>query len=213
MALRKTLAERLFNITKTSRRALTNYRISSTAAAASRISQNPTRNNAPDPGDNGVFRRFLHKAAMFQPRISPVGGENLMEKLITIDIARDRIRLDGLCPPPTMKAAEKEKEKEKAEGLTVEEAKKVLRAVKMEMVKDRLRMIERNWIPYSEFVRVCEEACSDRELGLQFAKSLDDAGNVIVLGNVVFLKPEQVNFVSILLPLKFLIVQIKLIGM
>lgn len=211
MALRKTLAERLFNITKTSRRALTNYRISSTAAAASRISQNPTRNNAPDPGDNGVFRRFLHKAAMFQPTISPVGGENLMEKLITIDIARDRIRLDGLCPPPTMKAAEKEKEK--AEGLTVEEAKKVLRAVKMEMVKDRLRMIERNWIPYSEFVRVCEEACSDRELGLQFAKSLDDAGNVIVLGNVVFLKPEQVNFVSILFPLKFLIVQIKLIGM
>lgn len=188
MALRKTLAERLFNITKTSRRAPTNCRISSTAA--SRISQNPTRNNAPDPGDNGVFRRFLHKTAMFQPRI--IGGENLMEKLIAIGIARDRIRLDGLSPPPTLKAAEKEK----AEGLTVKEAKKVLRAVKMEMVKDKLRMIERNWIPYSEFVRVCEEACWDRELGLQFAKSLDDAGNVIVLGNVVFLKPEQVNFVS-----------------
>lgn len=199
MALKKTLAERLFNITKTSRQALTNCCISSTSATSTRISQSPTRTNiAPDPGDNGVFRRFLHKRAMLHPTVSAIGGENLIEKLRTFDIGRDRIRLDGLSPPLTGT------EEEKAEGLTVAEAKKVMRAFQMETVKERLRKTEKTWIPYSEFVGVCEEACSDREQGLQFAKLLDESGNVIVLGNVVFLRPEQVNFFSSLLLLNLI---------
>ncbi|KAK2657290.1 hypothetical protein Ddye_010342 [Dipteronia dyeriana] len=188
MALRKTLAERLFNISKISTQALTNCRISSTSAAT-RIPQNPSKSNiAPDPGDNGgIFRRFLHKRAIFHPTISPLGGENLLEKLKTIDIAKDRIRLDGLSPPPIMSEPA-----EKAEVLTVEETRKLLRAVQLEMVKERLRKIENSWILYSDFIQVCREACSDPEQGSQFAKLLDQSGNVIVLGNMVFLRPEQV---------------------
>lgn len=110
-----------------------------------------------------------------------------MEKLKTIDIAKDRIRLDGLSPPPSL-------ETEKAERLSVKDARKVLKAFHMEVVKEKLRTIEKPWIPYSEFVRVCEEAVSDPNQGLQFAKLLDEAGNVIVLGNVVYLRPEQVIF-------------------
>ncbi|KAK4840107.1 hypothetical protein QYF36_000024 [Acer negundo] len=189
MALRKTLAERLFNISKISTQALTNCRISSTSAAT-RIPQNPSKSNiAPDPGDNGgIFRRFLHKRAIFHPTISPLGGENLLEKLKTIDIAKDRIRLDGLSPPPIVSEPA-----EKAEVLTVEETRKLLRAVQLEMVKERLRKIENSWISYSDFIQVCTEACPDPEQGSQFAKLLDESGNVIVLGNMVFLRPEQVT--------------------
>ncbi|KAL5819441.1 hypothetical protein ACOSQ4_023283 [Xanthoceras sorbifolium] len=188
MALKKTLAERLFNISRISTQALTNCRISSTSAA-SRIPQNSSKTSiAPDPGDNGIFRRFLHKRAIFHPKISSLGGENLLEKLKTIDIARDRIRLDGLTPPPSV-----EPPPEKAERLTVEETRKLLRALQIETVKERLRTIENSWISYSDFVRVCREACPDPELGSQFAKVLDESGNVIVLGNMVFLKPEQVT--------------------
>ncbi|XP_044492663.1 calcium uniporter protein 2, mitochondrial-like [Mangifera indica] len=186
MASKKTLAARLFNLSKISKQALTNCRISSTLTTT-RISQTSAKPNiAPDSGDNGTFRRFLHKRAILQPKILPIGGESLMEKLKTIDIAKDRIRLDGLSPPPSF-------ETEKAERLSVKDASKVLKAVQMEVVKEKLRQIEKPWIPYSEFVRVCEEAVSDPNQGLQFAKLLDESGNVIVLGNVVFLRPEQIT--------------------
>ena len=42
-----------------------------------------------------------------------------MEKLKTVDIAKDRIRLDGLRPPASLES----------EGLTVKEAKKILKAL------------------------------------------------------------------------------------
>ncbi|XP_031270748.1 calcium uniporter protein 2, mitochondrial [Pistacia vera] len=186
MALKKTLADRLFSLSKISTQALTNCRISTTSTTT-RISQNAAKSNiAPDPGDNGIFRRFLHKRAILQPKLSSIGGESLMEKLKTIDIAKDRIRLDGLSPPPSL-------ETEKAESLSVKDARKLLRAFHIEVVKEKLRTIEQPWIPYSEFVRVCEEAVSDPNQGLQFAKLLDESGNVIVLGNVVYLRPEQVT--------------------
>ncbi|KAJ0039882.1 hypothetical protein Pint_28209 [Pistacia integerrima] len=186
MALKKTLADRLFSLSKISTQALTNCRISTTSTTT-RISQNAAKSNiAPDPGDNGIFRRFLHKRAILQPKLSSIGGESLMEKLKTIDIAKDRIRLDGLSPPPSL-------ETEKAESLSVKDARKLLRAFHIEVVKEKLRTIEQPWIPYSEFVRVCEEAVSDPNQGLQFAKLLDESGNVIVLGNVVYLRPEQIR--------------------
>lgn len=191
MALKKTLAERLFNLSKMSSQALTNCRISST----SRISKNPTQTRiAPDPGDNkssgGIFRRFLHKGAIVHPKLSPLAGETLLDKIKTVDIAKDRIRLDGLTPPPHAAAEEEER---KAVGLTVEETKKLLKAFQLEMVKERLRAIENSWIPYPEFIRVCQDACPDPELGSEFAKLLDESGSVIVLGKMVFLQPEQVN--------------------
>ncbi|KAK9948685.1 hypothetical protein M0R45_004250 [Rubus argutus] len=68
----------------------------------------------------------------------------------------------------------------------------LLRVAQLEAVKSKLREVQKTWVPYSEFVRICAEGCSDRDQGLGFAKSLDESGSVIVLGNSVCLKPEQV---------------------
>ncbi|XP_047161053.1 calcium uniporter protein 4, mitochondrial [Vigna umbellata] len=77
-------------------------------------------------------------------------------------------------------------------GMSVEDAKKILRAAQMEKVKAKLRNVTQSSVQYSEFLRICVEACENHEQGAEFAKILDDSGNVIVLGNAVFLRPEQV---------------------
>lgn len=74
----------------------------------------------------------------------------------------------------------------------MEDVKKLMRAAEMEMVKTRLREIGENWISYSEFVRVCGENNSDPEQGNRLANMLEEGGDVIVLGNFVCLKPEEV---------------------
>lgn len=203
MALKKTLAQRLFNISKISTQSLANCLISSSSAQA----RNPPKPNrasiAPDPGDDGIFRRFLHKRAVPQPseqRSLPI-GENLMNKLKSMGIVQDRIRLDALTPP----AAVAERSPEARPGLSVEGVRKLLRAAQLEAVKSRLREIQRSWIAYSEFVSICGEGCSDAEVGRGIAKQLDESGCVIVLGNVVFLRPEQVNILALLFNFSFFI--------
>ena len=197
MASKKSLAQRLFNIYKFSTKSLTSYRISP-STAQNRIPRSPNRSTlAPDPGDNAIFSRFLHKPAV-QPKLGSLPmGENLIEKLRDIGIGRERIRLDGLKPPslPPAPVMEASPAADKA-GLTVEDARKLLRVTQMEAVKSRLRAIQKTWISYSEFLRVCEEACSDSDQARNFAKMLDESGNVVVFGNAVLLRPEQVNALS-----------------
>ena len=191
MAFRKTLAQRLFNITKVSNQTVANCRVSS-SSIRTRVPPDPDKPViGSDPGDKGIFRRFLHKGAAFQPELqSPPIGENLLEKLKSMGIARDRIRLDGLSPPPAnIPAAERPE-------VTVDHARKLLKVAQLEEVKTRLREIQQSWISYADFVRVCNEGCSDPDQGLGLAKMLDESGTVIVLGNNVLLRPEQVIFHS-----------------
>lgn len=117
-------------------------------------------------------------------------GDKLLEKLRDMDISKDRIRLDGLRPPAAV-------EEPQEENLTVMDAKKILRLSQLEMVKSKLRMMEQDFVSYPEFMEICAKECSDSELGLEFAKILDDSGSVIVLGNIVFLRPEQVGAPSL----------------
>ncbi|QCD98893.1 calcium uniporter protein 4, mitochondrial-like [Vigna unguiculata] len=77
-------------------------------------------------------------------------------------------------------------------GMSVENARKILRAAQMEKVKAKLRNVAESSVQYSEFLRICVEACENHDQGVEFAKILDESGNVIVLGNAVFLRPEQV---------------------
>ncbi|KAL6224683.1 hypothetical protein ACLB2K_003538 [Fragaria x ananassa] len=185
MAFKKTLAERLFNISKISTQTLRNCRISSSAVHL-RPSAKPREST--EPGDNNaVFRRFLHERASAAEIWSVPVGENLMEKLRSAAISRSRIRLDGLAPPAT----ERISAPAVMAGLTAEETRKLLRAAQMEAVKAKLREVEKTWVTYSEFVRICTEVCSDPDQGLGFAKSLDESGAVIVLGKDVCVKPEQ----------------------
>ncbi|XP_006294451.2 calcium uniporter protein 2, mitochondrial [Capsella rubella] len=190
MAMRKLLSKKLFNMTNVASQSLMNCRISSSALAVrTRVpnESSDTARIAPEPGDLGNPRRFLHNTAMIRPEIMqmPV-GESLIEKIREIDGSKDRIRLDGLAPPV-------KEETETTTGLTVEDTKKLLRAAQIEVVKSKLRETGRSWMPYSEFVTVCGEASSDPDLGSRIAKMLDDSANVIVLGDSVCLRPDQVT--------------------
>ncbi|CAN8264074.1 unnamed protein product [Cochlearia groenlandica] len=146
-------------------------------------------------GYSGLRRRFLHKSTLFSPEILPRGASSMIEKLLTL--SNNRIRFDEMLPPPTS-------DKTTTPGVvTVEDVKKLMRAAEMEPVKSRLRDIGENWITYSEFVRVCGENNSDHEQANRVANTLDQSGNVIVLGNLVCLKPEELtNAVAGLIPMK-----------
>ncbi|KAL0535896.1 hypothetical protein IC582_024825 [Cucumis melo] len=203
MAFKKTLAHRLFNLSKISAQSLTKCRISSSSLAVRVPPNTNTSNIAHDPGDHSVFRRFLHKRAVFtQPAISPelrelAAGGNIVEKFKSLGIAPDRIRLDCLRPPASETLALDRDRSDVKNGLTVEDARKLLRVTRMEMVKRNLREIQKSWIPYTEFIRVCCQGCDDSDQGLEIAQMLDESGTVIVLGNVVYLRPEQARSKSL----------------
>ncbi|KAH6826828.1 calcium uniporter [Perilla frutescens var. hirtella] len=190
MALNKMIPQRLLSMSRMTNPALTNCRTSlpRTAVRSAALSHQTSPNTiAPDPGDDGIFRRYIHRQSAATPstfRFLPT-GEKLLEKLREMDISRDRIRLDGLRPPPAAKESTEE-------NLTVMDAKKILRLSQLEMVKSKLRQMEKDFVSYPEFLETCAKECSNSELGHEFAKLLDDSGSVIVLGNIVFLRPEQV---------------------
>ena len=169
MAFRKTLAQGLLNITKVSSQSLTNCRISSSSVIG-KVS--PRAAEPVDPGENGRFR---------SPQLA---GRNLLDKLRTMGVAHNRIRLDGLTPPPPM---------EMVDTVTVKDARKLLKVAQVEMVKAKLRETRKSCITFSEFIGICDEHCSDQDQAVEIAKMLDDSAAVIVLGDVVFLRPEQVN--------------------
>ncbi|AET03972.1 calcium uniporter protein 2, mitochondrial [Medicago truncatula] len=193
MAFKKTLTQRLLSLTKISSQSLSNCRISSSSLQSRHPSFVANRDIAPEPGDSsndGVLRRFLHKQAVFNSELRPPhpgGSDGLLQKLREMDIARNRIRLDGLTPPE----AEMEVATEELKS-TAEDVRKLLRATQLEAVKSKIRMIQQSCVTYSEFVEMCGENCSDQEQAKKIAKILDDSATVIILGDVVFLKPEQV---------------------
>ncbi|KAL4333243.1 hypothetical protein GQ457_07G026050 [Hibiscus cannabinus] len=179
MALLKALGKRPFHCYKTSSLLLTleNSPIS--------LHTVPRREYAtfPDCGERGFFRRLSHQRASEQsspgfPKIFSVPvGEKLREKLRGINITGDRLRLEGITQPlPTV---------------SVEDARKLLRVSLVEKLKAKLREIPESSISYHDFVQICLEGCGDETQGLELAKVLDLSGNVVVLGNVVFLRPEQ----------------------
>lgn len=155
-------------------------------------------------GESRTIRRFLHRRGDFSPAPStftrslipqlPVGlGNVIREQLAGGAVSRKRISLDGLMKPPEV---EVEAEAGELKGLTVEETRKLVRLTEVVRMKRKLKEIPRKWITYREFVEICEEDCldGDENYGVQLAKRLDDSGAVIVLGNLVFLDPEQVIF-------------------
>ncbi|KAJ4841074.1 hypothetical protein Tsubulata_031328 [Turnera subulata] len=152
---------------------------------------------SPDTPKRGLLRRFLHRKTVTQlPEFLSVPvGDRLREKLSNIT-GGDRLHLDGIAPPPPPPATKTDSSSTataRGFGITVEEAKKLLRISQLERMKSRLRGIPESSISYKEFVNICHEECGwNKEQGLEFAKLLDQSGNVIVLGDIVFLRPDQV---------------------
>lgn len=185
MALRKVIAQRLFN----------KSRISS-PSFGTLVPPNAAKTNfhrefltASESGDYGFFRRFLHRRAANMPTKLPdfltvPVGDKLKEKLRGMNIAGDRLRLDELIPPAPATNS--------TEGISIQDARKLLNLSQMEKLKAELRQIPKSSITFSEFVQICVRGCSNEDQGTKLAKMLDESGNVIVLGNVVFLRPEEV---------------------
>lgn len=76
-------------------------------------------------------------------------------------------------------------------GMSFEDVKST-KIVKMELVKRKLKNLTADTIQYSEFLQICVETCENPDQGAEIAKLLDDSGNVVVLGNSVFLNPARV---------------------
>lgn len=145
----------------------------------------------------GIFESSSALSGSLERLPLPVGNK-LLERLRSIN--GDRIRLDMLHPPiqiPIPPDRKEEKVAEEAPSISVEEARKILRLSMTEVVKTRLRDTGKSSIPYSEFVRICCEGSGQLEQGLSLARALDESGAVLVLGNVVFLRPDQVPIQSL----------------
>ncbi|XP_065882120.1 calcium uniporter protein 4, mitochondrial-like [Euphorbia lathyris] len=190
MVLRKLLSNRIFYsspaVTPQRRPAFS----SSVTGLQNAAKTNLHRDHSGTP-EIGLFRPFLPRRAMKQlPEFLSVPiGEKLRETLNRINITGDRIHLD--CVNPLANSIKNEPPPNRF-GISVEDARKVLRLTQIEKLKETLETIPESSIPYFKFVQICEEMCGNREQGVEFARMLDESGNVIVLGDIVFLRPQQV---------------------
>ncbi|KAJ4965734.1 hypothetical protein NE237_017583 [Protea cynaroides] len=189
MAFRKTLAQRLTNIKISCPRNTQAERPVIPPDPAKTIFNRDFRSGS-DSVRDGFFRRFLQKRAIVQsamalPEMRSLSlGDKLMEKLNGMNTSRDRLRLDLLNPSP--------RRSDTLDQISVEDARKLLRLSRLEMLKTNLRGIQKGCISYPEFIQICSDGCSSPDQGLESAKMLDQSGAVIVLGDVVFLRPDQV---------------------
>ncbi|BBG94941.1 Protein of unknown function D, partial [Prunus dulcis] len=194
MALRKALAKRQFHAIRVTLAPSSVVLEHQTIVPPNAAQANFHREylTATGSAGKGFFRRFLHRRALNQSAKLPEFltipvGEKLREKLRGINISSDRLRLAGLSrPQPDLATPD-----DALYGISVSDAKKILRLSQVEKLKAKLREIPESSISYSEFVRICVEGCEGEEQGAEFSKMLDESGNVIVLGNLVFLRPEQ----------------------
>ncbi|XP_043713301.1 calcium uniporter protein 1, mitochondrial-like [Telopea speciosissima] len=203
MAFRKTLAQRLFHITKISslNSTLTHSPIASHLIQEPLVPPDQAKTNFrkefrsdSDSGSDWFFRRYLQKRAIVQsavasPELRSLSlGDKLKEKLKGINISGDRLRLEGLNLP-----VKRSDSLDKISFEEVQKARKMLMQSQLEMLKTKLKSIPEGCITYSEFIQICSDGCSSTDQGSEFAKVLEQSGAVILHGNVVFLKPEQVT--------------------
>ncbi|GLU04393.1 hypothetical protein SLE2022_215430 [Rubroshorea leprosula] len=198
MALRRTLAKRLLNgRTITSLEAALEHGTISPPSLKNILPQNAARINFHREYlslsgfvERSFFRRYYHHKSSNQPVPAETFpfGDKLREKLRAVDINGDQLRLEGLISPPAIDPVAGDSFRK----FSSEDARNLLRISVMEKLKVKLKKIPENSISYSEFLQICVEACGNEEQGFEFSKMLDESGNVIVLGSVVFLRPEQV---------------------
>lgn len=199
MALRRSLAQRFLAL----------YRGPAAGAAAERAKPAADRSlprkiakSLDDPG-RGFLRRMLQNRSIFdcslaspivvRQQLSLPAGEKLVEKLRSID--RERIRLDVIHPPaPVPPDREQEGASETVPRISIEEARKVLKLSRTEAIKARLRATGKCSIPHAEFIQICCDGTGHREEGIALSKTLDESGAVLVLGEVVFLRPDQEKY-------------------
>ena len=53
------------------------------------------------------------------------------------------------------------------EGMTVEDARKLLKAAQVEVVMLKLRKIQKSYMPLPKFIQICSENCSDQDQAIR----------------------------------------------
>ncbi|KAI3862361.1 hypothetical protein MKX03_014379 [Papaver bracteatum] len=171
---------------------------------SSKITFNRKYVSVPDSTNQGFFRKFLQKRTFYQSEVQTLpNGENFMDKLKSMDTNRDRVLLDTM-DPPMLHSLEKKSSPllwssrtvvaTTLDGIviSVDDAKKLLKLSQLETLKSTLRKIPQDSITYPEFLQICIDSTRINQ-GSELAKALDESGSVIVLGNIVFLRPEQLT--------------------
>ncbi|GKV09550.1 hypothetical protein SLEP1_g21034 [Rubroshorea leprosula] len=95
------------------------------------------------------------------------------------------------------------------EGISLEEAKKLMRLVNVEELKRKLGMVGKEVIGYSELLEACQSigVARSMEEAILFARVLDEAGVVLLFRDKVYLHPDKVmllftiSFIPKFLPL------------
>ncbi|WCJ35294.1 hypothetical protein M5689_016558 [Euphorbia peplus] len=187
MVLRKLFSNRLFHRSP----AATPHRLPAFSSPVTGLQNAAKMNfhrdylNSSGTSDKGFFRPFLYRRAIKQPPEFLL-GEKLMETIRGINVPGEKIQQDF-----PVNSNKKESDCDFF-GISVEDARKLLRLTQIEKLKERIEKIPDNSISYFEFVQICVDVCGNGEQGVEFAKTLDECGNVIVLGDIVFLRPQQV---------------------
>ncbi|KAF8096198.1 hypothetical protein N665_0316s0039 [Sinapis alba] len=136
-----------------------------------------------------AFRRAITKRLIDGYKCLRPSNTKILRHYMTSSNLTDPImgiRIESIALP-------RREEETAVKGLSVSETKKLLRMYQMEKVKARLRDIPKNSVSYWEFVQICCETCGNNdEQGSLMAQSLDHAGCVVVLGDIVFLHPHQI---------------------
>ena len=115
---------------------------------------------SPDSVEKGFFPRFLHRRAVYHHSapnrlpefLSLPVGEKLREKLKGVNIAGDRLSLDSLIPP-----APDPDGGNLLDGISLNDAKKILRLLHMEKLKIKLREIPKTNV--GNFMHARMHAC------------------------------------------------------
>ncbi|XP_019177795.1 PREDICTED: calcium uniporter protein 5, mitochondrial-like [Ipomoea nil] len=82
----------------------------------------------------------------------------------------------------------------KGKGISAEEAKRLLRLVNVEALKNELGMENKEVIVYSELLRACETmgVAKSRDEAVAFSRVLDEAGVILLFRDKVYLHPDKV---------------------
>nr|GMC61112.1 calcium uniporter protein 5, mitochondrial-like [Ipomoea batatas]GMC64890.1 calcium uniporter protein 5, mitochondrial-like [Ipomoea batatas]GMC67146.1 calcium uniporter protein 5, mitochondrial-like [Ipomoea batatas] len=82
----------------------------------------------------------------------------------------------------------------KGRGISAEEAKRLLRLVNVEALKNELDMENKEVIVYSELLKACETmgVAKSRDEAVAFSRVLDEAGVILLFRDKVYLHPDKI---------------------
>lgn len=153
-----------------------------------RISQNAFHGNVSAQSAEIVeFQRFdpwfVQRRGVFMPQqshaLSPViQGDRWREELKNLNnAARERLHQEVVSPPEGDKSAE--------------EGRRLLRLVQMDSLLKRLRQIPHACISRRDLLEICMDSVGEGD-AKEVVRSLDKSGQILILGDRVYLRPEQI---------------------